>query len=142
MGFLIRTAFWLSLVLLFLPLGGGSDEAGEFQTVGALDTLLAARDAAADMAGMCERNPHVCETAKAAASTVLIRARAGINAASEMMADDTPVQASEAPVIAKEEIRRPQVTVTGSISPTEEGERAVVRPYTPPVPQADIAASR
>lgn len=137
MGFLIRSAFWLSLVLLFLPLGGGSDETGEFQTVGALDTLLAARDAAADMAGICERNPHVCETAKAAASTVIIRARAGLHMASEMMADDEQAE-NAAPVIAKDEAKRPQVTVTGSIAAPVDGESAIVRPYTPPVPDAPV----
>ncbi|RVD28877.1 hypothetical protein EN742_35310, partial [Mesorhizobium sp. M4A.F.Ca.ET.020.02.1.1] len=61
MGFLIRMAFWFSLVLLALPLNVGTDEAGH-ETVGPIQALFAAREAVGDIAGICERKPDVCET--------------------------------------------------------------------------------
>ena len=70
MGFLIRMAFWFSLVLLALPLTVGPDEDGH-ESVGPIQALFAAREAVGDIAGICERKPDVCETGKSApASTV------------------------------------------------------------------------
>lgn len=75
MGFLIKSAFWLSLVLLLIPFGGqGAD--GEAQ-VGPVDTLIAARAFIGDVAGLCERQPETCETGKAALHTIGVRAREG-----------------------------------------------------------------
>jgi hypothetical protein len=72
MGFLIRTAFWFSLVLLVLPLGTGPN--GE-NSVSPLQAIFAAREAVGDLAGICERKPDVCETGKAAMQTIGVRAR-------------------------------------------------------------------
>lgn len=72
MGFLIRTAFWFSLVLLLLPLGTGPN--GE-NSVSPLQAIFAAREAVGDLAGICERKPDVCETGKAAMQTIGVRAR-------------------------------------------------------------------
>ena len=58
MGFIIRSAFWLSLVLLLIPFGAGKD--GE-QMVNPLQAMFAAKGAIEDIAGMCERKPEVCE---------------------------------------------------------------------------------
>ncbi|TIW99031.1 DUF5330 domain-containing protein [Mesorhizobium sp.] len=80
MGFLIRMAFWFSLVLLALPLNVGSDEAGQ--------ALFAAREAVGDIAGICERKPDVCETGKSAMHTIGVRARETAKIAAAMM-DDT-----------------------------------------------------
>jgi len=82
MGFLIRSTFWFSLVLLALPLGGGED--GQ-QSVGAFQTLMAAREAIGDVAGICERKPDVCETGKHAMHTVGVRAREGARIAFEVL---------------------------------------------------------
>ncbi len=73
MGFLIRTTFWFSLVLLLLPFGGDDSDAPQ---VGPLQALLAARAAVNDFTGICERQPHVCETGKAALHTIGVRAKA------------------------------------------------------------------
>lgn len=83
MGFLIRIAFWFSLVLLALPLGGES-EAGK-PSVGAVETFFAASAAINDIAGICERKPDVCVTGKAALETVGIRARESAKLAYEVL---------------------------------------------------------
>ena len=84
MGFLIRMAFWFSLVLLVLPLG----PQGEAGSVGAVQAFLAAREAFSDVGGMCERRPEVCRTGKDAMLTIGVRAREGAQIAIGMLAED------------------------------------------------------
>ena len=83
-GFLIRSAFWLSLVLLIVPFdGAASGPNGE--NVGALEAMNAAREAFGDVSGLCERKPDVCETAGAAFETIGARAREGARIAYEVL---------------------------------------------------------
>jgi hypothetical protein len=88
MGFLIRMAFWFSLVLLALPLNVGSDETGQ-QSVGPIQALFAAREAVGDIAGICERKPDVCETGKSAMHTITARAKETAKIAAAMLDDNT-----------------------------------------------------
>lgn len=81
MGFLIRSIFWLSLVLLIIPFDGN----GEGEEVGPLQALNAAREAVGDLSGFCERKPEVCETGRAAFQTIGARAREGAKIAYEML---------------------------------------------------------
>ncbi|MGX8008817.1 DUF5330 domain-containing protein [Mesorhizobium sp. ORM8.1] len=91
MGFLIRMAFWFSLVLLALPLGVGPGEDGQ-QSVGPIQALFAAREAVGDIAGLCERKPDVCETGKSAMYTITVRAKETAKIAAAMI-DDKSEQA-------------------------------------------------
>ena len=75
MGFIIRSIFWLSLVLLLIPFGG-QDENGQ-PLVNPLQAMFAAKAAIDDVAGMCERKPEVCSVGKAAFHTIGVRAREG-----------------------------------------------------------------
>jgi hypothetical protein len=74
MGFLIRMAFWFSLVLLFIPFEV-SDGDGRVDTVGPIQAFFAAKGAVDDIAGMCERKPDVCETGRSALQTIGLKAR-------------------------------------------------------------------
>ncbi|PBC11546.1 DUF5330 domain-containing protein [Mesorhizobium sp. WSM3859] len=94
MGFLIRMAFWFSLVLLALPLGVGPGEDGQ-QSVGPIQALFAAREAVGDIAGLCERKPDVCETGKSAMYTIRVRAKETAKIAAAMI-DDKSEQAGAA----------------------------------------------
>ncbi len=58
--FLIRTAFWLSIVILILP--GDPNAPADSPRVNALEALLAARATVADISAFCARNPDVCAT--------------------------------------------------------------------------------
>lgn len=91
--FLIRTAFWLSLVLLILPIGGGGPAEDQ---VGPLRALNAARSALYDMAGICERRPDVCATGRAALETIGARAREGARMAQDFLETDAGDDAAQA----------------------------------------------
>ena len=56
MWFLIRAAFWFSLVLLALPFGAGSDKPGE-TSVGPVQAFVSAREAVGDIAGVWRTGP-------------------------------------------------------------------------------------
>jgi hypothetical protein len=84
MFFLIRMAFWFSLVLLALPLTVGSEQSGH-ESVGPIQALLAAREAVGDIAGICERKPEVCETGKSAMQTIGARAKETARIATAML---------------------------------------------------------
>ena len=111
MGFLIRMAFWFSLVLLALPLGVGPGEDGQ-QSVGPIQALFAAREAVGDIAGLCERKPDVCETGKSAMYTITVRAKETAKIAAAMIDDKQSGQAG-AP---ETRVADGSVTTTGSVA--------------------------
>jgi hypothetical protein len=64
MFFLFRVAFWLALVILFLP---GDPETGEpAPRVSAMEAFSAAGTVVSDLSSFCERNPDVCATGSSA----------------------------------------------------------------------------
>lgn len=83
MGFLIRSGFWFSLVLLVIPFGTGGER--QEDAVGPIQTLQAARGAFDDITGLCERRPEVCEVGRSALTTVGVRAREAARIAYEML---------------------------------------------------------
>lgn len=92
MGFLIRAAFWFSLVLLLLPFNIGSDDP-QHESVGPLQAFVAAREAVGDIAGICERKPDVCVVGKQALHTIAERAKATVRIAADMIGEnDAPDQ--------------------------------------------------
>jgi hypothetical protein len=76
MFFLLRTAFWLSIVLILLPSGGGQAPR-ESAPIGAIDAVSAAGAAVSDMSQFCERQPDACVVGAQAAAVLGQRAQAG-----------------------------------------------------------------
>lgn len=76
MFFLLRTAFWLSVVLALLPSGGSQQSTAE-SSFGALDAVSAAGAAVSDMSQFCGRQPEACEVGAQAAAAFGQRAQAG-----------------------------------------------------------------
>lgn len=113
MGFLIKSAFWFSLVLLALPINTGTN--GE-HSVGAIQAFLAAREAVSDLSGICERKPDVCETGKSAMTTVGLRAREAARIAYELLDESVVEPAGTEPVLASDKTPKLDAeAVTGSI---------------------------
>ena len=88
MFFLIRMAFWFSLVLLALPLDIGTDPKNG-ESVSPIQAFFAAREAVVDVAAICERKPDACETGKAALQTIGARARESARIAYGMLDEET-----------------------------------------------------
>jgi hypothetical protein len=76
MFFLLRVAFWLSIVLVLLPSGDyrSKDQAPR---IGAADAVNAASAAVSDLSGFCGRQPDACEVGGQAAIAFGQRAQAG-----------------------------------------------------------------
>ena len=92
MFFLLRTAFWLTLVLALIPLGSGQERTSE-ETVDPVSAFLAAQAAVSDIGGFCQRNPEACETGGDALSAIGSRARDGARIVYEFL--DTQVTEGE-----------------------------------------------
>lgn len=74
MFFLLRMAFWLTLVVLLLPLGlrGGSGS-----DVSVVDAFGAAQAVVSDAGGFCERQPQACAVGGQMFSHLLEKAQLG-----------------------------------------------------------------
>jgi len=76
MFFLLRSAFWLTLVLALLP-SGGAPQSAQAAKVGATDAVVAASAAVSDMSGFCDRQPEACVVGAQTAVAIGQRAQAG-----------------------------------------------------------------
>jgi hypothetical protein len=75
MRFLLRMAFWLSVILVLLP-SVGTSSAPKVE-ISAGDALSAARAAVTDAQKFCERQPDTCVIGSQAAVAIGHRAQAG-----------------------------------------------------------------
>jgi hypothetical protein len=75
MFFLLRVAFWLSIVLVLLP--SGDYQPKEPARIGAADAMNAASAAVSDLGGFCNRQPGACEVGGQAVIAFGQRAQAG-----------------------------------------------------------------
>jgi hypothetical protein len=80
MFFLLRTAFWLGVVLVLLPTFAGSESAKPVSAqtqMSAGDAASAAGATVADLVNFCDRQPEACVIGAQAAAVVGERAQAG-----------------------------------------------------------------
>ena len=86
MFFLIRMAFWLSVVLVLLPSGGAKQTAAApSPEIGALGAVSAASATVSDMRHFCTRQPEACALGSQAAVTFGQRAQAGAKMVYELI---------------------------------------------------------
>src|SRR5712671_5356339 len=78
MFFLIRMAFWLSVVLVLLPSGGAKQTVSAPRSdIGAVEAVSAASATVSDMSHFCARQPEACAVGSQAAVALGQRAQAG-----------------------------------------------------------------
>jgi Family of unknown function (DUF5330) len=77
MMFLLRTAFWLAVVLALLPSFGPKAAVPAATGVEATEAVTAASETLGDMIGFCGRQPNACATGVHLASAIGQRAQAG-----------------------------------------------------------------
>jgi hypothetical protein len=75
MRFLLRMAFWLTVILALLPSGGS--EPTPKVNVSALEAMSAAKATVTDMGSFCGRQPDACSVGSQAAVAIGHRAQAG-----------------------------------------------------------------
>jgi len=76
MVFLLRVAFWLSIVLVLLP-SGDYQPKEQAPRIGPADAVSAATAAVSDLSGFCDRQPDACAVGGQAAVAFGQRAQAG-----------------------------------------------------------------
>jgi hypothetical protein len=76
MFFLLRVAFWLSLVLILLPSGSVQRSAPE-SDVGPSEAITAASATVGDLRQFCARQPDACTVGSQVATTLGYKAQAG-----------------------------------------------------------------
>ena len=90
--FLVRSAFWLSVVILLLPSQEGtktiklSDAQVRMTTTNA---IVAAQSTMEDLSGFCVRNQTACETGKAALEVFISKAQFGASLLNEWVKDNS-----------------------------------------------------
>jgi hypothetical protein len=87
MLFLLRVAFWLTVVLALLPYGSTRPIASSGPQVGAADAVVAASAAVSDVSGFCNRQPGACAVGASAAVAIGQRAQAGAKMVYEFIND-------------------------------------------------------
>jgi uncharacterized protein DUF5330 len=75
MRFLLRMAFWLTVILVMLP-SGGSQPTPKVN-VSAIDAMSAAKATVTDMRSFCDRQPEACTIGSQTAVAIGHRAQAG-----------------------------------------------------------------
>lgn len=83
--FLLRAAFWLTVVALLLPSGHSST--ATTPQVNAVDAVSAAGAAVSDMSQFCTRQPNACVVGSQAAAAVGQKAQAGAKMLYELITD-------------------------------------------------------
>lgn len=78
MFFLMRVAFWLSLVILLIP-ADPSETPKSGRTVSTFEAVGAAHAAYEDARGFCGRNPGTCDVGQVAIETFSAKARTAAN---------------------------------------------------------------
>jgi hypothetical protein len=85
--FFLRVAFWLTIVVLFLPADPGAQRDGGRQQVGTVEALSVAQAALEDAARFCSRHPDACQTGAQAIQTFGQKAQYGAKLLYEFLSD-------------------------------------------------------
>lgn len=137
MFFLLRTAFWLTLVLALIPLGSGQESTAT-EKVDPVSAFLAAQAAVSDIGGFCSRNPQACETGGDALSAIGSSARDGARIVYDFLDTKMSEDGDAAPLITgSTPIQTPADAVSGTF-PAATGVEEVSSPETAvgPVPRS------
>jgi hypothetical protein len=86
MFFLLRMAFWLSVVLILLP-SGASQSPPSTNDVGASQAISAASATVQDLRGFCARQPDACTVGSQVAVALGYKAQAGAKMLYDFLTD-------------------------------------------------------
>ena len=116
--FLIRTAFWLTLVILILPAEKQTDghpgDASAQASVTAGEAFGAAQNAVSDLSSFCNRNQSTCDTGRTAARVFTEKAQYGAKLLYNMMSESGVPAPAAQPMKPQAAITPSQNTLTPS----------------------------
>ncbi len=125
MFFLIRTAFWISLLLLVLPFGGATKGDGptaqDKASIDAMSALAAAGATISDVTGFCSRQPDACAVGGQAIKMVGERAREGASAISDYLSQSPEREAAKS----AEPVRTGTAARSASAAPVATGRQTL-----------------
>ncbi len=105
--FLLRSAFWLTVVILLIP---ADPQSGEAPRITVLNALAAAQATVADLSGFCERNPDVCTKGSAAAELLAEKAGNGVEMVYRYLGGSAPADGEANPgTLTPEDLAQPWV---------------------------------
>lgn len=118
-GFLIRAAFWFTIVLLVLPFAHSRPEADGTQAaapeVSSHEAVTALQGAVSDVSGFCGRRPEACDAGKSVLAAVGARIRDGAETLvfilDEALTDDSESEAAQA--------AKPSSSAAGTLTPED-----------------------
>ena len=87
MFFLLRVAFWLSIVVILLPSGPAKKAESAQATISPMEALGAAQAAVEDARGFCDRKPEACEIGSQALQSFGQKAQLGSKYLYEFLSD-------------------------------------------------------
>jgi hypothetical protein len=87
--FLVRTIFWLSLVIALIPANPSDLTEGQ-RPVSTFETLSAAETFVRDLSGFCERNASACDTGRQIVAQFGAKAHTGLSYLSAYIEKKTP----------------------------------------------------
>jgi len=96
---MIRTAFWLSVVVMLLPADNNDTpdvKNGAVEPVSAIEALDAARTTVTDLSGFCGRNQSVCQTGQQAFALFASKARYGARVIYDWASSNEPLAGQSA----------------------------------------------
>jgi hypothetical protein len=139
MGFLLKGAFWFSVVLLSLPLLESRETSENEQPLAVGETIFALGVAIEDIRSMCERHPDVCVTGGETLNALGLRARDGARIAYQYLDSALGDGNGAADPLATGTVLGATAEAASAVAGSTPEEAAVmlpptVRPYTAPQP--------
>ena len=122
MFFLLRMAFWLTLVLALLPSGGTQPNKGP--QLAASDAMVAATAAVSDVSNFCERQSQACDVGSKAAVVIGQRAQAGAKMVYDFISD----QIAHGDTTSPSNPKTASTTVANRPVPSTPGSQTTLRP--------------
>ncbi len=108
--FLVRSAFWLSVVILLLPaeIDKTDTKLNDAQvSITAGQALVAAQSTVSDLSGFCLRNQTACSTGKAAVDLFIRKAQYGANLLNEWVSGVSSANASTVEPVKRSSLQAP-----------------------------------
>jgi uncharacterized protein DUF5330 len=139
MWFLIRVAFWLSIVIMLLPTGQ-SQVAAQAPQVGAVEAFGAASAAVADMRNFCSRQPEACVVGSHAATAFGHKAQASAKMIYEYLTEKVGPEAAATGIAGNALAPSPQTAEKSSQNTLTPADRSPA--WRGPLPRPEMHARR